>query len=222
MGRRKIIDELAAVIKSIPHEVEKDFYIKQLSSRLNVSVSTLIKDIEKFGQPVSSARKKSDKDQEEANDQRKKPIEQLQEYLLYLLFNAPNEVVKTRATKLSELGVTDPQAKHLLDSLAEFEGEYALSAFAETLPEDIKALLMEWCHHPDYSFDMDDVSWEKEWNKTIKKYELDLINDQIKKLNDQLAEVESGEQEDKSDSQAVKLLEKIARLQKKRNTLLSS
>lgn len=226
-GRRKIIDELAGLIKNIPHEVEKDFYIKQLANKLNVSATTLVKDINRFGQPEQTRTITSQDDSQQDSKVGQDSLTQLQEYLLYLLFHSPDNKILSNAKQLGELGVWDSQAKHLIEEIENFQGDYSLSNFADSLAEDLKATLMDWYHHPDYSSESLDLIWEKEWKKALKKYEQLLISNQIQEINTKIAQLEretSGESEE-SQNQTEKLvsdyLAQIAKLQGKLRVLLS-
>ena len=228
VGRRKIIDELAGLIKNIPHEVEKDFYIKRLADKLSVSTTTLVKDIEKFGQPSSSSTTTSDSSAKQHAEGDQDPFKQLQEYLLYLLFNSPDDQVLKNGRRLRELGSWKGQAKHLLDALDAFTAEYTLSSFAEYLAEDLKATLMDWYHHPDYSLDTRDSVWEKEWAKSLKKYEQLLISRQIQEINQKISQLErqaEGQNEEmikKTEESINDYLSEIAKLQGKLRLLLVS
>ncbi|KUK79734.1 MAG: DNA primase [Microgenomates bacterium 39_7] len=227
VGRRKIIDELAGLIKNIPHEVEKDFYIRRLADKLSVSVTTLVKDIEKFGQSESVSSNKTSSNSQTTNNEDQDSLTLLQEYLLYLLFNSPDDLVLKNAEKLRGLGFWDGPAKYLLEALKNFKNDYSLSGFAETLAEDLKATLMDWYHHPDYSLDEQGSIWEKEWKKSLKKYERLLISNQIQKINKKISQLEreaDGQTLDlqsKTEEKINDYLAQIAKLQGKLRVLLT-
>jgi hypothetical protein len=130
--------------------------------------------------------------------------------------------------KLKKLGSWKGQAKHLLDALDTFKTEYTLSSFAEYLAEDLKATLMDWYHHPDYSLDTRDSVWEKEWAKSLKKYEQLLISRQIQEINQKISQLErqaEGQNEEmikKTEESINDYLSEIAKLQGKLRLLLVS
>lgn len=210
-GRRKIIDELAPVIKNISHEVEKDFYLKQLANKLNVTVGILNKDIDNFGLTKHTTNKNS---QDQTTTSSQSPTELIQEYLLFLLFNADDKKVVEKAKELEKLEFSYAQANMILEKLVNFDQEYSLDRFAMSLPEDLKAFLMEWCHLPQYSSEFLIANWDKEWKKTISKYQQYDISNKIELLNKEISKIER-EKKSGADSLIQKKMSEIAQLQAK-------
>jgi len=212
LGRRKIVDELAPIINNISHEVEKEFYLKTVADKLNVTVGTLLKDVQKFGMKKTVQTSKTKQGQDEVTVD---PLEQIQEYLLFLLFNAPEDEMITLAKQLRELDLSFPQAKTILDRLIAFDDNFSVTAFASSLPEDLKSFLMEWSHHPNYLSEFEVLSWKKEWKKAIIMLQRYQITQQIEELNRQISEIESGSDKKEEDQRVQKYLLQIAKLQAK-------
>lgn len=210
-GRRKIIDELAPVIKNISHEVEKDFYLKQLSKNLNVTDSILSKDIDNFG----SQKKLIKSNKNDQNDSTSSsPLEHIQEYLLFLLFNADEANIIEKARELRQFEFTYPQANLIIRELVNFNQKYSLGSFSSSLSEDLKAILMEWCHLPQYSAEFLISNWDKEWKKTISMFQQHQISRKIKQLNEEISSIERNDEGD-ADSLIQEKMEEIAKLQAK-------
>lgn len=209
-GRRQIIDQLAPVLNTINHQVEKDFYLKKLAQVMDVSVGVLRDDISKFGQGKTSRSAESTQQDDRLELD---PIKQLEDYLLFLLFNLEDRQVMDHATKLAEYQLHNLQARLLLARLLEYDQEYSLSQFSASLPEDQKAALMEWSNHPQFTLS-EDLNLAKEWQKAYAKYQRLMIQDRLTKLNEQIVQVESQSKQSEQDEQEVEqLLAQIAKLQ---------
>ncbi len=203
VGRRQIIDELAPVLNNIPHKVEQDFYLKKLADKLNVSASILSEDIRHFGQAKTApSRSRSDKGRTAEQESKVGAESQLEDFLLFLLFNSEPEEVETRAQQLQEIGVENAEGRELLSRLLNLEQDYSLEQLAHNLPEDLKAALMEWSQHPEFLKTVGQINIQKVWNKTFKKYrqlrvqqKITLINQEIEKLEHKTNKSEAEEKE---------------------------
>jgi DNA primase len=212
IGRRKIIDELALILNKIDHQVEKDFYLKKLAERLQVSASILQEDINRFGQQ-STRKTYQNKTKQSTKQDQLDPLKKLEDYLLFLLINSADESVVDKAGQLSKLGLKNPQAHQILSRLIDTKGDYQLEKFAGSLAEDLKAALMEW-QHPDFIKNMDDFNLENEWAKSLNKYQNMLIKDKINLHNQELATLEKKQPKTDQDNKKIEaLLNQIAQLQ---------
>ena len=212
IGRRKIIDELALILNKIDHQVEKDFYLKKLAERLQVSASILQEDINRFGQQ-STRKTYQNKTKQSTKQDQLDPLKKLEDYLLFLLINSADESVVDKAGQLSKLGLKNPQAHQILSRLIDTKGDYQLEKFAGSLAEDLKAALMEW-QHPDFIKNMDDFNLENEWAKSLNKYQNMLIKDKINLHNQELDTLEKKQPKTDQDNKKIEaLLNQIAQLQ---------
>lgn len=212
-GRRQIIDELAPVINLISHQVEKDFYIRKLADKFQVSTSVLESDINRFGQGKKTIRKtKAQSDSKQNADTGQKKLE---DYLLFLLFNSKKDLVQAKAKQLEKLSLQNSQARQILTALINYQESYDLKNFAMSLAEDLKAALMEWSEYPDFVEDVDTLDVEEEWVKALKKYQLRQTHLQIDELNEQLAKLEFEEDSEEKSVKMNELLKEIVKLQGK-------
>jgi DNA primase len=191
VGRRQIIDELAPVLNNIPHKVEQDFYLKKLADKLNVSTSILAEDIRHFGQDKSKLNQGLSGKNRQSNQELTPSAEsQLEDFLLFLLFNSESEEVEARAQQLQEIGIENAEGKKLLNRLLNLEKEYSLERLARDLPEDLKAALMEWSQHPQFLKTVEQINIKKVWNKTFKNYQQLKIRKKIKLINQKIEKLE--------------------------------
>lgn len=213
IGRRKIIDELALILNKIDHQVEKDFYLKKIAERLQVSASILLEDINRFGQKSTSSTYQNKK--QSIKEEQLDPLKRLEDYLLFLLINSPDESVVDKASQLSKLELKNPQARQILSQLTTTKGDYQLEKFAGSLAEDLKAALMEW-QHPDFIKNMDDFNLESEWVKSLNKYQRLLNKEKINLYNQELDALEKKRSKSDQDNKKIEaLLNQIAQLQAK-------
>ncbi|HQM15760.1 MAG TPA: DNA primase [Candidatus Woesebacteria bacterium] len=216
-GRKQVVNELAPIIKGIDHEVEKDFYLKMISAKLGVSQATLAKDIERFGERHTLLPKSTTKNTESTKTLNAN--KQLEEYLLFILFNSNFTDIMERAQQLLDSGFLTSPLNNLLSSLVSQPTPFSLSTFASQLPEDQKQALMDWMHHPEYFAVLADLDLAKEWKRYFAKYQRHHISKQIDALNQQLSRLGSNNSGDRKTSEATfsqdQLLEEIASLQNK-------
>jgi len=212
-GRRQIVNELAPVLNLVSHQVEKEFYIRKLAEKFQVSPAVLESDINRFGQMKNAQRKVSSEihpQQLEDNGQKK-----LEDLLLFLLFNSDQEQVQAKAKQLEKLTLLNPQARQILTSLINFQESYHLKNFAHTLAEDLKAALMEWSEYSDFIEDVENFNAEEEWAKALKKYQRLQTRARIEKLNQKLAKLELEEETEEKSVKMDELLKEVVKQQGK-------
>ena len=73
---------------------------------------------------------------------------------------------------------------------------------------------MEWCHLPQYSNEFLIANWDKEWKKTISKYQQYNISNKIELLNEEISKIER-EKKSGADELIQKKMTEIAQLQAK-------
>lgn len=208
-GRRQIIDQLAPLINNIPHKVEQDFYLKELAAKLDVSVSILTEDIKKFGQTRQIAQKKQ-------ADLQINQTESKEDFLMFLLFNSEAEDVSFRAEELNSIGIDNPEGSELLSRLLEFDQEFELSSFAKTLPEDLKAALMEWSQHPEFSKNVENINFKKQWRTALTGYRHIKIKKEIAQINQKIEKLDSKpDKTEEEESQLSDYLDQVVKLTNK-------
>lgn len=188
-GKRKIINELAPVIKSISHAVEKEFYIQKLSEALNVKESLLKEDIEKFGEKKSEYKPKEEK--KEGQIKHKTFQEKNEEYLLFLTFKFEGEEFKEKMAALSQLNFRTVGVKQIIDTFRGWKTKFVLDKFASTLAEDLKESLISWVLNPDYEKLFKQIDLKEEWENLFSKVEKEALRSEISQINQEISDLDS-------------------------------
>ena len=196
-GKRKIINELAPVIKSISHAVEKEFYLQKLSEALNVKGSLLKEDIEKFGDKKATYVSKEEK--EESQIKHKTLQEKNEEYLLFLTFKFEDEEFKDKMDKLSHLNFKTAGVKQIIKTFKGWKSKFVLDKFASTLAEDLKESLISWVLNPEYEKLFKQIDLEKEWKNLFEKVEKEALRSDISQINQEISDLDSKLKRDDSE-----------------------
>lgn len=200
-GKRKVVNQLAPIFSQISHAVEKEYYIKKLAETLQVKESTLQTDLQKFG--VMGERKKvARKNANEPEEQitKEQPLSRrvrLEQYLLFLLFQAAPSQMPTFLRQVVEFEWQVPAAKQLVASLAKQSADknWSLQTFAQGLAEDLQQRLFEITAEEEFLRiinDLDrDKEYSKEWNKTWADIQQLQLSDRKAVISARISELES-------------------------------
>lgn len=218
-GKRKIINRLAPILETIDHAVEKEFYLQKLSTALNVKESLLKEDIKKFGQKKSLLSQAKTADEPVVANTLKSYQERNEEYMLFLLFSFPAELIKEKAASLSDFEFKSSGFKEILKQLLLVKNNFNLQNFSTNLAEDLKKILMDVLLNPENEKNLQENDLEKEWQvvlSTVKKEslrrEIMLINEEISQLDSSLKRTE--EEEKKLDELLALIIQKQAAIKK--------
>ncbi len=199
-GKRKIINRLAPILETIDHSVEKEFYLQKLSIVLNVKESLLKEDIKKFGQKKSLLSQAKTAGESVVASTLKSYQERNEEYMLFLLFSFPAELIKEKAAALSDFEFKSSGFKEILKQLLLVKNNFNLQSFSTNLAEDLKKILMDVLLNPENEKNLQENDLEKEWQavlSTVKKEslrrEIMLINEEISQLDSSLKRTEEEE-----------------------------
>ncbi len=218
-GKRKIINRLAPILETIDHSVEKEFYLQKLSIVLNVKESLLKEDIKKFGQKKSLLSQAKTAGESVVASTLKSYQERNEEYMLFLLFSFPAELIKEKAASLSDFEFKSSGFKEILKQLLLVKNNFNLQSFSTNLAEDLKKILMDVLLNPENEKNLQENDLEKEWQavlSTVKKEslrrEIMLINEEISQLDSSLKRTE--EEEKKLDELLALIIQKQAAIKK--------
>jgi DNA primase len=220
-GKRKIIDELAPIYGQITHAVELDYYTNKLAAALEVAVSVVKSDLLKFkqgkrkGLPANSLRKTEEKtDQPKPEKETRKS--RLEEYALFLLTNADELTMQTKAEKLKHIHFTVPGAKQFIRQMLEAPVPLRFSEFVKNRAEDMQTLVADVSLNQKYLNMLPDLDIEKEWQKVMREL-IDMdITDEIREMNKELELLENRAiKTDKDEARQNELLRKIVQLRAK-------
>ena len=218
-GKRKIINRLAPILETIDHSVEKECYLQKLSIVLNVKESLLKEDIKKFGQKKSLLSQAKTAGESVVASTLKSYQERNEEYMLFLLFSFPAELIKEKAASLSDFEFKSSGFKEILKQLLLVKNNFNLQSFSTNLAEDLKKILMDVLLNPENEKNLQENDLEKEWQavlSTVKKEslrrEIMLINEEISQLDSSLKRTE--EEEKKLDELLALIIQKQAAIKK--------
>ncbi|MBU2543258.1 DNA primase, partial [Patescibacteria group bacterium] len=168
-GKRAIIRQLAAVIHEIDHEVEKDYYLKQLAKILGVKQSVVVQDVKQI-----VARKTSSVSQHKQTPQAENKIvftrqQKIEKYGWFLLLRSKPDQIKKRAQQLERIIFQDQKYKLLLSKLLDFQPAYSLEIFSKFLAEDLQQLVLDLYLQPQYAQTAEEVDLDKEWQQVFEE-----------------------------------------------------
>jgi len=218
-GKNKIVKQLAEIINGISHEVEKDYYLKELAKLLGVKQSLVAQDIKQISERKKSkiGRKKQDDQIKLKTDQPVQTYQQkLEKYGWFLLLRSKPDEIKKRTTQLGEIVFQNKTHQLLFKKLLDFKPSYCLETFNKFLPEDLQQLVLDLYLQPKYAKTADEIDLNKEWNKIFPELKRLFIQGQISQITKELDKIDnkyektSGEEQLQTD-----LLEKIVILRSK-------
>lgn len=219
-GKRHVIDELAPFLGNISHAVEYEFYVDKVAAKLNVGQTVIKSDLQKFktlkkeGFTSGSSRKKESTPEESPALTRKSRLE---EYILFLLFHSPEEKIVERAEKLKHITFSVPGMKQLIEHVLRRDTSFSLSAFSQTLPDDLQQILLDVSIQKEYLDLLPTIKVDVEWQKIIRELiELD-IADEIKKITEELDHLDGiSEKTEENETRQQDLLRRIIQLRGKK------
>ncbi len=208
-GKRKIINDLAVVINSIEHTVEKEFYLQKLAEKLNVKLALIREDINRFGQ------KKTEKKviKQEKPKAIKTHQQKMEEYLIFLLFQLDTDVFKEEVKKILPLNLKTPGLSNILEILSKNISNFNLEKFTKKLAEDLKEKLMEFLLNPEFQKNIKNADIKKEWDNALSQVKKDIIHSEIEEINEEIAQLDkknkrSEIEEERLDELLNKIIEK--------------
>lgn len=190
-GKKKITDNLLPLISNISNEIVKDHYLKKLSKSLDVSLDSLIKEVDKH-----SKTGKEDKIIIPKKDRRTRK-QLLEEYLLALIIQNenPKKIIEENKKSLLEYKFETLSLEKLLEKLFIYfennlpagrqEKEFDSKEFSRALSKEL-ILSFDTC----YLFPLPKFSEEQKYEEEIKKVSKELltiyIKERIKIISDEI------------------------------------
>ncbi len=214
-GKRKIMEELAPSLATITHAVELEHYSKVLAESLHTKQETIVMDIESYKRHKKLPTPAAQKDpQVEATVLTVKEAQE--QYVLYLLFNAPPGQLVLRAEEVAEHSFDTPGINQVIRTLAAQDSEITIKTFAAHLPEDLKQVIFDAAASIEFSSRTIATDDSKEWSKALAKLKEASVMTRINQITHQLAlldeqPVKTPEQEEKQQQ----LLKEIVVLRRK-------
>jgi DNA primase len=205
-GKRKIINDLALVINSIDHSVEKEFYLQKLAEKLNVKVALIKEDIDRFGQ--KKEQKKVVKEQKVKTT--KTHQEKMEEYLIFLLFQLDTKDFDEEVKKILSLNFQTPGISNILEILSKDMNNFNLEKFTKKLAEDLKEKLMEFLLNPEFQKNIKTADIKKEWTYALSQVKKDIVHAEIEEINEEIAQLDKKNKRSEAEEKRLdELLNKI-------------
>ncbi len=212
-GKRMIVKDLATVINDISHEVEKDYYLKELAKLLGVKQSVVAQDIKQIVARKStkfSKKKRTSKSDEVESTPVLTRQQNLEKYAWFLLLRSQPDKIKKRATQLSEIIFQNKTHQLLLKKVHDFQPTYSLESFGKFLPEDLQQLVFDLYLQPKYARNIEEVDLDKEWQKVFTDLKRLSIQGQVSQITQELDKLDAKQTKtDEEEKKQVELLEKI-------------
>jgi DNA primase len=197
-GKKEFADHLLPVIAPIKNEIIKEHYIKKISTELDTSYESIVKELEKIQLPKLS------QTQQSVVKQKRSKEELLEEYLLSLIVQN-TEPKKALDTAMQVLAEVMPKERayhkimdHLLSHFQRQEG-FDSNSFGDGLPQELVAtydtsFLVTLPHF------LDDVHVEEEIKKTAQQLKRLYIQKLLKDLASEIKQKEKEGLEDDATS----------------------
>ena len=207
-GKRKITDNLLSLFVNISNEIVKEHYLKKLSSVLDISLQSLVKEVEKL-------QKKDLEDRiiiPQKNRRTRRGI--LEEYLMALIIQNenPKKIIEINKEMLLEYKFETPSLQKLLENLTpqlSKREKLDIKEFSKSLSKELNQAF-DIC----YLFPIPKMETEGKFEKEIEKVSQELmtlyLKDKIKTIS---VEIKTKEQEKK--------MEEVERLEKEFTKLVS-
>ena len=187
-GKKKIADTLLPFLAEINNEIIKEHFIRKLSSDLDTSHESIIKELDRLKRrevktevvPVAKVKRSKE--------------ETMEEYLFALIMQSATPVIFAKeAIQIVSPFLPQEQAyQKLLYRLASYEGNDATNLFANTLPDELKTSFDTSVLLPLPHF-INDIVLEEEVKTVAKKLKLLSIQKKLKLLALQIQQKEKEE-----------------------------
>jgi DNA primase len=205
-GKRVITDNLLPLFANISNEVIKEHYLKKLSSVLDISFESLIKEVEKL-----QKKDLEDKIIIPRKDKRTRR-EVLEEYLFALIIQNenPKRVIEENETILSEYKFEMPSLQKLLEGLISSlskKEKFDIKEFSKGLSKEF-VQTFDTC----YLFPLPKFSDEKTYEEEVGKVSKELLTIYVKENVRMISEEIKTKEVEKKAEEVEALKEKFTRL----------
>src|SRR5579862_4305016 len=138
-GKKKFADQLLPVIAPIKNEIIKEHYIKKISSELDTSYESIVRELEKLQQPRPASA------QQPVAKQKRSKEELLEEYLLALVLqsDAPKKALADAMEVLSEVMPKERAYHKIMDHLLthfQRQDSFDSADFGDGLPQELVSI----------------------------------------------------------------------------------
>ncbi|HVA97105.1 MAG TPA: hypothetical protein VND99_05615, partial [Candidatus Acidoferrales bacterium] len=194
-GKKQFADQLLPVIASIKNEIIKEHYIKKISTELDTSYESIVRELDKLRQP-----RVAHVQQEDPVKQKRTKEELLEEYLLALIVQneAPKKALDTMMNILSEVMPKERAYHKVMDHLLshfEHHADFNSDLFGNNLPKELVPTY-DTCFLVTLPNFLDEEHAIEEVRKTAQQLKRIYIQKRLKALSLQMKQKEEAGQED--------------------------
>lgn len=180
-GKKKVGDEMLSLIGEIQNEIIKEHYLKKLSEQIDISLDSLMRQLDKKDDPEEKIVKKVNK-----QDRR----EMLEEYLLSLIIQSTNskELLEKSKDILVYYKFQIPSIGKIFADLIIYskdKNELSVKTFSKNLPEEFLPIFDKCYLFPLPKIE-DNVKYEEEVIKVSKDLRIIHLKERIKEISSDL------------------------------------
>lgn len=180
-GKSKIMEELKPILKPLEEKnaVEFEYYTKILAEKIEISVASVQKDTRSATLPVQKTTSVEPPVEEELTR-----LAELQNYLLFILSNAPVARRQAWAQQLQEIIPDLGAASLIVQQLA--SSAAPLEQVVKKLPDDLQQALFDHSTNPKYYAGLERMDLAKEWENAVRDVQLEHQREQGQRIESEL------------------------------------
>lgn len=235
-GKRRIMQSLSPVLAELPHAVELEYYLKELATKLAVSVDSVRQDVERTQRtlnlklPTQTQKKSPESAQKEAKSpgiapptDKTSPHQQkqlkIERALLFLLLTADAETFASRAQDLQSISLLTREFSALLKAFSQSntanstQANQSVKSLVQELPNDIQHRLFTLYSDQELTTTLEKSHSDKEWQRLLRELKQVIVAERKKIIANELAELDTIlEKTPAEEARQDKLLQELARL----------
>lgn len=223
-GKRKIVNQLAPVIKEISHAVEREYYVRKLAELLQVKESSLQLDIQHFGTTRQESKQRTSpqlqKSHAEAEPEQSRRM-MLERYLAFLLFQADGKELTELLPQALNFSWSSQPARTVIGAVAKFipSQPWNLQEFVKTLSEDLQEHLFEITSEETFLGVLANIEhgkeYLKEWEKTLRDVSSLQVNEEVSRIQSRLDELDQvADKTPEQEAEQMRLLQQVVELRR--------
>lgn len=189
MGKQQIMQQVTPIFAQIQHAVQFEYFTKVLAERLDVSVSSVQKDIKAFARRSEQKAPEKMLSKKPAEQKKLSKRERLENYLLFLVFHSASADQRKRLTELASLPLQNEGLSAALAALLLHDIE--LTAAIKKIDIDQQELVFELSTHPEMEETISKLNITQEWNIRMTELQKEVRSSRAKEIGKRLEELDA-------------------------------